>query len=236
MNAETKSLLDQGNAAFARHEFSAAEACFIKVLREHRNYPDLYCKLGAIYHDKGRFNDAIKLFAEALKLNPNYIEARVNLLVLLNDLGHYDHAARLLSKFNGGGSSPGALNMGRLAGKHLEVGDMYFSLGLYEHARVELEHACKLRPGWSDVRMKLGVTLRRLNRLDESIRELETAIAINPKYLKARTELGMSYFQAGKTNHAVSLWKAVLAAEPENKIAQRYLALTGEAARATAAA
>jgi len=236
MNAETRQLMNQGNAAFAAQDYATAETCYAKVLREHRTFPDLYCKLGTIYHDKGRFTDAIKLFAEALKLNPNYIEARVNLLVMLNDMGHYDHARKLMGKLNGTGASPGALNMGRLAGKHLEVGDMYYSLQLYEHARVEYEHACKLRPGWCDVRTKLGVVYRRLNRQADAIRELETAVAINPRFLDARVELALTYFQQGKKSHAMSLWKAVIDIEPTHPRATRYLTLVGGTKKDIAAA
>jgi tetratricopeptide (TPR) repeat protein len=225
MTGEARRLFDDGNLALERGDFPAAETCFTKVLAQHREYADLYCKLGQVYHQRGRFTDAIKLFAEALRQNPNYLEARVNLLVLLNDLGHYDHAARLLPKLNGAGANPGPLNMGRLAKKHLESGDAYYALQLYEHARVEYEHACKLRPGWADLRTKLGLVYRRLNRAADSLRELETAAAINPRYLEARVELALGYYLQGKADHAVSLWKAVLAADPQHPRAARYLAL-----------
>ncbi|HPM76110.1 MAG TPA: tetratricopeptide repeat protein [bacterium] len=227
MKDQTRQLLDQGNAAFARRDYATAETCFTQVLKTHRRFPDLYGKLGAIYHQKGRFTDAIKLFAEALKLNPDYLEARVNLLVLLNDLGYYQHAEKLLSKLNGMAANPGALNMGRLATRHMECGDLYYSLHLYEHARVEYEHACKLRPGWPDLRLKLGVVYRRLRREADALRELETAVALNPKYLEGRAELGLTYYQAGKVDHAKSLWKGVLAQDPQHGRTQRYLSLAG---------
>jgi len=227
MNLEARRMFDEGNLAFERGDLAAAEVCFSRVLAQHRQFPDLYCKLGQIYHQKGRFTDAIKLFAEALRYNPNYVEARVNLLVLLNDLGHYDHAAKLMPKLNSAGVNPGPLHMGRLAKKHLESGDLYYSLQLYEHARVEYEHACKLRPGWADLRTKLGVVYRRLNRAADALRELETAVAINPRYLEARVELAYGYYLQGKTEHAVSLWKAVLTADPGHAKALRYLALAG---------
>ena len=225
MNVDARRILDEGNSALDRGDLGAAEACFVKVLANHRQYADVYCKLGQIFHHKGRFTDAVKLFAEALKHNPNYLEARVNLLVLLNDLGHYDHAAKLLPKLQTVGVNPGPLNMGQLAKRHLESGNLYFSLQLYEHARVEFEHASKLRPGWADLRVKLGVVYRRLNRLPDAVRELETAVAINPRYLEARVELGLCYYLQGRTDHAVSLWKAVLVADPRNTNAMRYLTL-----------
>jgi tetratricopeptide (TPR) repeat protein len=217
--------LQQGNEAFAQGDYNTAERCFTQVLRQHRDWAELYGKLGAIYHKRGRFTDAVKLYAHALEINPKYLEARLNLAVLLCDLGRYDHAAKLLSPLKKTTPFPGRLNMIRLADRHIATGDAYYQLQLYDHARVEFEHAAKLRPGWPDLRRKLGIVYRRLRRCADAIRELEAARAADPKDLDLQTELALSYYQAGQKDKAQALWRAVLAHDPNHGWAQRYLLL-----------
>jgi Flp pilus assembly protein TadD len=225
MSPEVRQAMQQGQEAFARGDYGVAEKCFTQVLRHHRDWAELYGKLGAIYHQQGRFNDAMKLYAHAIELNPKYLEARLNLGVLLCDMGRYDYAQKLLAPLKKSAPFPGRLNMTRLAEKHMATGDMYSSLQLYDHARVEYEHAAKLRPSWPDLKRRLAVAYRRLGRYLDAIRELEAASAIEPKNLDVQTELALCRFQAGDKPRALGLWQSVLVKDPNHQRAARYLLL-----------
>jgi len=223
MTQEVRQVLQQGKDAFTRGDYSTAERCFTQVLRQHRNWSELYGKLGAIYHQQGRFQDAVKLYAYALELNPQYLEARLNLAVLLCDMGRYEHTHRLLAPLKKSAPFPGRLNMVRLAERHMDTGDAYYQLHLYEHARVEYEHAAKLRPGWLDLKVRLAVVYRRLGRVADAIRELELARRLDPKDLSVQSDLGLCYYQAGQRDRAAALWQAVLTQAPDHEWAARYL-------------
>jgi Flp pilus assembly protein TadD len=217
--------LAQGQEAFARGDLSLAERCFTQALRLKRDSAEVYGKLGAIYHQQGRFTEAVKLYARALELAPKNLEARLNLGVLLCDLGRYEHAGKLLAPLKKSAPFPGRLNMFRLAEKHMSTGDAYRQLQLYDHARVEYEHAAKLRPNWPELKKKLAVAYRRLGRYPDAIRELEAAGALDPKDLDLQTELAICCFQSGDRVRALGLWQAVLLQAPNHDRAARFLLL-----------
>jgi tetratricopeptide (TPR) repeat protein len=53
--------------------------------------------LGLIYHEKNKFNQAIKFFRKSLEVNSQNSEARVNLSITLCDLGLYRDAEEIFS-------------------------------------------------------------------------------------------------------------------------------------------
>ncbi len=228
MNPDEKQLLERGRAAYESADYPVAEKCFTELLRLHQDWPELFGKLGAIFHHQGRFTDAVKLYAHALQLNPQYTEARLNLAVLLNDMGRYKHAAKLVEKMSTVIPYPGRLGMGNLANSHIATGDAYFALQLFNHARAEYENAAKLRPGWPDLKYKLGITYRRLGRNQDAIRELEAAVKIFDNDPNLHSELALSRYQAGDRRGAVDAWEAVLTRWPDFQSASRYLEMARE--------
>ncbi|MDP8224175.1 MAG: tetratricopeptide repeat protein [Candidatus Lernaella stagnicola] len=236
MNPEVKTMLEDARDAYDRGDFAVAEKLFTQLVRHQPQWSELYGKLGAIYHRAGRFTDAVKLYAYALQLNPRYIEARLNLSVLLNDMGHYDHAAKLVGKMSKIIPYPGRLGMGTLANKHVATGDAYFALELFNHARIEYEHAAKLRPGWPDLKIKLGIAFRRLGRTADAVREINAALEIHDDNPRWHSELALSYFQSGDVQHAVATWQAVLQRWPDHEPSARYLTMArGKGAETSAA-
>lgn len=222
MDLETTILVEQGKEAFSRGDYRVAEQCFTKVVQRHAEWPEMHGKLGTIYHQQGKFTDAIKLYAHAIALNPQYLEARLNLAVLLNDMGQYEQASRLLANLKKNVPYPGRLNMVHLAERHMVTGDAYFAIQLYEHSRVEYEHAAKLRPGWPDLKRKLAATYRRLGRYKDALHELEAAMAINGKDPDLQTEFALCHYQSGNRQQASLLWQAVLEKHPDHEMARRF--------------
>jgi len=71
-------------------------------LEQHPTYPDLYNTLGTLYLKLNRTKEAEKVLYEAVRLNPEYIQARINLCKTLKNLGKFQealgHGEYLLSK------------------------------------------------------------------------------------------------------------------------------------------
>jgi len=56
------------------------------------DYPDIHNYLGIAYGNSGMVDDSIEEFETALKINPYYMKARLNLALALYDQGRFVEA------------------------------------------------------------------------------------------------------------------------------------------------
>jgi tetratricopeptide (TPR) repeat protein len=224
-----RELLSIGKQYFESRQYSQAENHFRRIIDNGGKYADVFNMLGVISHAESRFSEAMKFFVEALKINPNYTEATLNLAVLYNDLGKYDDARKLYARINAG-SKAGTAHIepvlrGKLSNLHADIGDIYKSIGLYMQSVDEYRKALELNPGYIDIRTKLGQALREKGRLGDSEKELKTVIRANKKYAPALLELGMTYYVMKKIPAAKKSWKAAVAVDAGNELARMYMRL-----------
>ena len=66
-----------------------------KVYELNHNYKNLYLKIGKLYGNVGRENEAIKIFSDILKKKPDYYEASIILADILNKKQEYKEAAQV---------------------------------------------------------------------------------------------------------------------------------------------
>src|SRR4051812_18533104 len=98
MDEKIRNLMALAKEHYEKREFAQAEIYLGQVAREHRNFADLYNMLGVIAHSQGRFTEAEERFEEALRINPSYTEAALNLAVTYNDLGKYRQAKEVYAQ------------------------------------------------------------------------------------------------------------------------------------------
>jgi len=225
----TQELVELGKQCFENKDYTRAERYLRQVLKENQRYADVHNMLGVICHIEGKFESAIDCFKEALKLNPHYTEALLNLAVLYNDLGRYQEAKKLYGNLQKkGGNSSHEIEpvlKGKLSNMHADIGDTYQTVGLYKHAVEEYKKALELNPTYVDIRTKLGIALREEGNWAASIKELKEALKKDSRYIMARIQLGVTYYSAKKLSDAKKEWEAVLKQDPENESAKMYLRL-----------
>ncbi len=214
----TRDVIDAGKKHFEGKNYARAQLLFLKVLKSGRHYPDVLNMMGVIQHRDGKFNDAIAFFKEALKINPDYTEANLNLAVLLNDLGRYKESKELFTRIKKKTSSRlDPVLRGKISNQHAALGDIYRSVGMFEEATQEYEKALKISPTFADIKTKLGVCQREIKQ-SLSQKTLTEITKENPKYLQAQIELGINHYMAGEKSKAQSVWKSVLKKNPHHPV------------------
>lgn len=224
-------LVSKGKHCFENKEYDKAEALFKQVVAKGAEYADVFNMLGVIHHSEGRFQTAIDQFERALKRNPHYTEALLNLAVLYNDLGKYADAKKLYGKLRKGkDQEPRQIEpvlQGKLSNLHADIGDIYRNIGLYSHAVTEYQKALQHNPSYVDIRMKLGMALRDAGELATAITELKSVIKQEPKYADAHIQLGITHYALGKTADAQKEWHNALKLDADHPHALMYLRLSG---------
>jgi tetratricopeptide (TPR) repeat protein len=81
-----------GDEAYQRGDLQIAEACFRHVLNARPNYADVRNRLGVVLTAQGRDEEAIDQFIAAIRINPRYVEAHINLAIAYYELGYTEQA------------------------------------------------------------------------------------------------------------------------------------------------
>lgn len=227
MDEKLKEALAAGRALYAKKEYARAEPYLAQLAQAKVPYADVYNMLGVIHHDAGKFAKAQACFEEALRINPNYTEASLNLAVTYNDMGRYHEAKdiylRALTKSTTPGAKLDSFVLGKLANMYADIAEVFVAAGAYEEAIGEYRRALALRPTFVDIRLKLAQALRDAGRAEDARRELKTVLAQSPDFVPARIHYALTLFSLGQSDEAMAELEAVLEAHPDNARVRLYL-------------
>lgn len=84
--------IQRGDEAYQRGDLQTAESCFRHVLNARPNYADVRNRLGVVLTAKGNDEEAIDQFVAAIRINPRYVEAHINLAIAYYELGYTEQA------------------------------------------------------------------------------------------------------------------------------------------------
>ena len=171
---------------------------------------------GHVLEAKGKFDEAMQRYLEAIRLAPN--PAR----------GHLNRGNILLLK----GDLNGALDAFRTALEHKpDYAGAYYNIGnallgnqQLDEAVASYRSALQINPDYAEVHCSLGVALKELGQMDSAIASFQTALAINPGLNEAHQHLGLvlqHYFNtgnlllnSGKLEDAAANFRQALEIEP----------------------
>jgi len=146
--------------------------------------PNMHFNLGNAYVEAGDLRSGIRAFEEAIRLNPLYIGAMLNLSSTYTRLHEHGKSLEILSR--AGDLAPGDPRIWSNKGVALEM------LGRTEEALYAYERASRLNPDDAKSSNHRGNLLYRLERYGESAGSYRDALAAEPGHLGALVGLGRS--------------------------------------------
>jgi tetratricopeptide (TPR) repeat protein len=164
--------------------------------RVDRNDPGALNNLGVLYYRKGVYDEAIKQFKEALKIDPRFELARENLLYLFSETKMEDpDVSRWKKEVDEDPENEEAL---------LRLGVSYQNMGRLEDASETLGHVVERNPGHYMARIHYGSVLKAQGFYQQALEHFLSAADDVSNSAVFHTDLGEIYYNLGRTDEAIS--------------------------------
>ena len=217
-------ILDAANEYYDRAEYPFAQPYYEKLVQQGLRYPDVFNRLGVIYHLGGRLPEARGCFEQALEVNAGYLEAALNLTVTCNELGDYGSGGRTLQRAQRhSDSSNDAYRRGKVANLHRSLGRAYLDLDRPEDAIHEFGRALRLCPKFHDIRLELAQLLRLRGSAHGAREELTLILQLDPAHNDARALLGVIELETGDRKEGLQHLRTVVDQCADHPVARAFL-------------
>lgn len=158
--------------------------------------------LGNALLDKGRNEEAIQAFQEAVRLRPNYTQAFVHLAKALQTQGRLGDAEQAYREvLRRDPNSPEA---------HNNLGNLLGFQGKQEESIVEYREAIRLRPDFLPAHYNLAISLEDQGKLPEAEIEYRTVLRLSPGLAQAYYQLGINLMNQGRKEESAQAMEAFL--------------------------
>ncbi|MGA3269106.1 MAG: tetratricopeptide repeat protein [Verrucomicrobiota bacterium] len=175
-----------------------------------------YNNLGLLLASRGKWDEAIQDYEQALRTDPVAPEACYNLGVALATQGkwteailHYQRALQL---------NPDN------AQAECNWGAALTSQGQWAEAVQHCERALQLKPDYAQAHCNLGIALAALGKSNEAILQYQRALQLNPDLAEAHDDLGNALFRQGDLTEATQHYRLALQLKPDYALAHCNLA------------
>lgn len=171
--AEIMALLRDANRLMVNREWDAAEAKIRNALAVWPENNTALRMLGALYLQRGQFDQSILILERARRADPFNVDAFANLGIAYMQKGQFEQAEDLFLA---------AIELRPdIAVTHINLGLLYILWGKYEQAAEHLAIAVERLPDNAGARNNLGVALFRIGRTEEALQHFLKIIANTPE-------------------------------------------------------
>jgi tetratricopeptide (TPR) repeat protein len=172
-------------------------------------------KLGEALAAQGKTDAAIRYYSEALRIWPEFVEARFNLGVLLREddrlneaIDHFFRVLRFKPNF---------------AEAHCELGNTLKEQGKFPEAVRHYLEAISIKPEYAMAYNNLGVILAHQEKNKAAISHFYEAIRIDSGYVRAYCNLGKVFANQGRIEEAILNYRKALNLSTDMSQALYYL-------------
>ena len=171
-----------------------------------------HTNLGQALTAAGRSAEALPAFETAIRLRPDFAEARNYHGVALMDRGdveraavEFGHAVRLLPRF---------------VEARNNLGLALAQMGRLPEAVTEFKEAIRLSPAFAPAHTNLGIALAQLGRLDEAAVAFREAARLQPDSVETHLNLAAALTDLGRVAEAIGQYDLALRLDPASAAAQ----------------
>lgn len=210
------------------NRFDAAEKLVRQAIEDDGDLANLHHLLGLVFHKQSRFLEALQCFRNAVRVNPAYIEASLNLAITLCDLSQYEDAFRIfeeLKQQNDFHLQIPRLVLGRIASLHTQAGHAYSEVGMMPEAIQEYRKAITIFPQLIEARLALARLYMRSQEPHKAKKELDDILKLQPMEPEAHVLLGLVHEALGERSLAKDSWTRARQSEPDHPAAKILLDL-----------
>jgi predicted TPR repeat methyltransferase len=178
---------------------------------------DEVVEIGVGFHRDGRLDEALTVYGEVLKVQPQNAVVLHYAGVLANQLGRHDEAVELIEK---------SLKLvSDRADWHSNLGIVQQERGQLDEAIAAYHRAIELDPGHANAYNNLGVLLKITGKPADAEAAYRTAIRLNPEHIDAYTNLGILLDSLKRTEESVACFCRAITLRPKHREARRHLAI-----------
>ncbi len=220
-----QALVNEGRRLMRAGRHTQAAAPFAEAVGLWDTYPDLHCLLGAAQGYSGRWTESLAQARTALRLNPDFIQARLLESVALGELDRKRESADSLNTLVESGrrvnhwlvdhlqesgpydedTLPADLSdlllrvlSGRSEKEEVAEAVTMCRSGDWERGLEKFSALVAKRPRYPDYRTRLAAALFQVNRTDQALAEVEAALGLNDSYLAAIDLKGLILADSGR--------------------------------------
>ncbi|XP_067907107.1 protein O-mannosyl-transferase TMTC1 isoform X2 [Heterodontus francisci] len=180
---------------------------------------DVLSPLGALYYNTGRYEEALRIYKEAITMQPTNSEIQLAVAQVLSVAGRASEAERLINQVASERSD--CLECQRL----LSV--IYSKRGNLKEALEAVKRAVQMKPKDPKILAELyfseGNLLRELNRLDVAFESYKQAVELSPDLSQAWMNMGGIRHIKGDYKAARAYYEKALELVPNSKILRENL-------------
>jgi len=182
----------------------ASRRCLSLSTHDH----EAYNNTGIILKNLNLLEDSVIHFKEAIKLRPDYFEARLNLASAFDAIGSLEEAKKVLIESI-------SLNQNS-ANAHALLGLIHVKQRLFAESVENFQHANNLDPAEITIQFNLAMSLKQLGRLAEAKKLLMEINCSNPNFFPALFTLGNILFKENKIDEAIQVFLEVIKLQPNH--------------------
>lgn len=201
-----------------------------QVIRKQPRNPDARVRLGVLYLQQGKLDEAIVRFKEALEIAKDHQEALIYLGIAYMNKGQKSQALEYFNKEIKYYKNTGHAK----ANLYLEQAYYYGGVVLWKQKKYDeainyLKSALEIKKTGADTYLVLGRVYMDKGSYDKSEACFKQALKFDPRYVDAYYGLGLIYEKKGDKTKAIEQYREALKYRPDFNQAQDALnRLTGE--------